>query len=494
MEYLNIDIKQYNLINSIYSIPNIIFPFFAGMISDKLGLRISILGFTLIMFLGIIIEYFATIQKSYIFVLIGVSIYGIGSESMSIIGCSFLSAWFFGKELSLSLGIYVTASYLGTVTANWTLPPLANIYDSITLPYLICVTVTFIALVCMIIMCRIDKKAQDIEFQIKLNNKQKLQQEQKNTPKAIINSTNEIVNFGIQDKEGTLNFSEFRVKSGIEGTEIEDNLTQDNSKYSETQEQINNNINNNQNQNKNQEENHEDAHEMHFSDITKLKNVQFWLINFIFCFVAAAFFPYLNNLNSILQEFYGQGPIQSGRILSVLTVEIAIFTTPLAFLTDKIGQKTYFYILSSFFLTCAFISHLIIPTCPDSSCSYFYIPIILVGISFSMLSAVAFASVPLIIRPKLLGTAFGLQDCLEQFGMAVSPIFVGHIMDYELQAGNYIFLYIYFLILAIIALVFSIWLHVYDQKKGGKLNKITQNENTHQPEEQKSLIQNQNQM
>lgn len=43
---------QFNMLYSIYSLPNIILPFFGGMLIDKMGVRFSIIVFSSIIILG----------------------------------------------------------------------------------------------------------------------------------------------------------------------------------------------------------------------------------------------------------------------------------------------------------------------------------------------------------------------------------------------------------------------------------------------------------
>ena len=45
--------------------------------------------------------------------MIGVGIFGIGSEAMCIIGIAFTATWFMGKELSLGIAVTGAASHMG---------------------------------------------------------------------------------------------------------------------------------------------------------------------------------------------------------------------------------------------------------------------------------------------------------------------------------------------------------------------------------------------
>lgn len=49
-------------------------------------------------------------------------IYGIGSEGMGIILNAYITTWFFGKELAISLGVIPTGAGVSAFTANWLAP------------------------------------------------------------------------------------------------------------------------------------------------------------------------------------------------------------------------------------------------------------------------------------------------------------------------------------------------------------------------------------
>lgn len=54
---------------------------------------------------------------------------------------------------------------------------------------------------------------------------------------------------------------------------------------------------------------------------------------------------------------------------------------------------------------------MVIPTCPEGGCYWYYIPIVLSGLSGAMISCVVYPAVPLVVEPKVIGSAFGVMDC-----------------------------------------------------------------------------------
>lgn len=74
---------QFNMLYSIYSFPNIILPFFGGMLIDKMGVRFSILVFSTIITLGQSIVVIGGYSYSFGTMLAGRCVFGIGSESLN---------------------------------------------------------------------------------------------------------------------------------------------------------------------------------------------------------------------------------------------------------------------------------------------------------------------------------------------------------------------------------------------------------------------------
>lgn len=75
-----------------------------GILIDRLGFRLGIFFNATIIVLGILLEYIAVQKGDYNIMMGAVVCFGCGCEAMCIIISAFISSWFIGKELSLSLG------------------------------------------------------------------------------------------------------------------------------------------------------------------------------------------------------------------------------------------------------------------------------------------------------------------------------------------------------------------------------------------------------
>lgn len=72
------------MLYSIYSFPNFILPLFGGIIIDKLGVRLGVFTFSLILVLGQGVVAISGYYRSYVLMLVGRVIFALGGENLSI--------------------------------------------------------------------------------------------------------------------------------------------------------------------------------------------------------------------------------------------------------------------------------------------------------------------------------------------------------------------------------------------------------------------------
>jgi len=100
---LGITKAQYGLLFSAYSLPNLIVVFLGGILVDKIGIRKAGILFASICFAGILIT---AASPTFLLMVCGRIIYGIGTDSFLVTNLKILSKWFKGKELSFALHNY----------------------------------------------------------------------------------------------------------------------------------------------------------------------------------------------------------------------------------------------------------------------------------------------------------------------------------------------------------------------------------------------------
>jgi len=105
---------QWSALYSIYSFPNMILPLFGGIFVDKIGIRTGLIMFTVILTIGQGVFTIGGYKDSYLIMMIGRFIFGLGGESMTVCQSAIVASWFQGKELSFAFGINLSIARIGS--------------------------------------------------------------------------------------------------------------------------------------------------------------------------------------------------------------------------------------------------------------------------------------------------------------------------------------------------------------------------------------------
>ena len=75
---------NFGLLLSLPQLPNCLMPFFAGMLLDKIGFRLGLFIFSMVVFVGQLVEAIGGGQDSYAWVMTGLFVYQFGTECGSM--------------------------------------------------------------------------------------------------------------------------------------------------------------------------------------------------------------------------------------------------------------------------------------------------------------------------------------------------------------------------------------------------------------------------
>ena len=84
-EPLNLSSQEYNLLYSVYSLPNIVLPLVAGIITDKLGMKLTIFIFCTLVTIGQVIFCIGGVNQNFFMMCAGRFVFGIGSECQFVV-------------------------------------------------------------------------------------------------------------------------------------------------------------------------------------------------------------------------------------------------------------------------------------------------------------------------------------------------------------------------------------------------------------------------
>jgi len=201
-------------------------------------------------------------------------------------------------------------------------------------------------------------------------------------------------------------------------------------------------------------------------------------------------FPFQTFAIKFFQEAHGTTREVGGNLSSILTLAAMFFTPLFGLLSDKIGKRSLlmmfgsvlimpvylimaykFDLASPIGLTGGIHLHLSFFGIEDSVIPYYLIiPMAVMGIAFSLIPAVMWPSVSLIVDNSKLGTAYGLMTMIQNIGLAGFNLLIGYVNDASLAGSanpsGYIPGMWIFSSLGFFGLLFAFLLRLNEKKKG----------------------------
>ena len=184
----------------------------------------------------------------------------------------------------------------------------------------------------------------------------------------------------------------------------------------------------------------------------------YWLIALLCVTFYSAVLPFIAFSNIFLQKKFGMTAAQGGFYISLVFVATMICTPLFGLLVDKIGKRSTILILGSLLLIPVYLILGLTSLHPA-------FPIFFLGISFSIVPAVLWSCVPIMVGEKRLGTAYGLIVLIQNIGLTVFPWLAGKITD--LSGGEYRNTMLLFSSLGLFGLIFSLSLRFSERKGKG---------------------------
>ena len=131
IEHMNWTSTDFGLWNGAYGFFNVFFLMliFAGIVLDKMGVRFTGIGASLLMIVGTFLQYVAVAEiipatgmvfglKTQIAIgALGFGVFGVGVEAAGITVSKIIVKWFKGKELALAMGLEMATARMGTALA-----------------------------------------------------------------------------------------------------------------------------------------------------------------------------------------------------------------------------------------------------------------------------------------------------------------------------------------------------------------------------------------
>jgi len=187
----------------------------------------------------------------------------------------------------------------------------------------------------------------------------------------------------------------------------------------------------------------------------------FWVISLLCMTYYSAIFPFQGAATDFFVERYTLDTVAAGRLAGTIIL-ISMFTTWIfGAIVDRIGKRATMLIIGSLAMIPCHVSMAYTNINP-------WIPMIVLGISFSLVPAALWPALPLMVKEKQLGTAYGVIAMVQNIGLFIFPLAVGAIHD---SVGSYNPAMIMFAALGVLGLSFAVWLKIIEARGGHYLEK-----------------------
>lgn len=208
------------------------------------------------------------------------------------------------------------------------------------------------------------------------------------------------------------------------------------------------------------------------SDIGKILSLKmFWIVALLCVLYYSAIFPFQKYAINMLQCNLNFTAEQAGMVFFVFPLGAAAVTPFLGNFLDRRGKGASMLILGALLMViCHLVFAFVVPA--TQSVIITYAAIILLGISFSLVPAALWPSVPKLIDDKLIGSAYALIFWIQNIGLYAFPMIIGSVLRSSNPGVtdplkyNYTVPMLVFASLGVIALILGFLLKALDKKKG----------------------------
>lgn len=202
----------------------------------------------------------------------------------------------------------------------------------------------------------------------------------------------------------------------------------------------------------------------------------FWIIALLCVLYYSAIFPFQRFGTNMLQCNLGISAEAAADLLRWFPIGALVLTPPLGYFLDKIGRGATMLILGSILLiSCHLIFALVLPSTPSDTLAL--ATILVLGVSFALVPAALWPSVPKVMDKRFLGSAYSLIFWVQNIGLFGVPILFGKILAASNEGVTDPMQYDYtnpmlmFAGFGALALIFALWLKILDSRKHYGLEK-----------------------
>ncbi len=208
---------------------------------------------------------------------------------------------------------------------------------------------------------------------------------------------------------------------------------------------------------------HDPEDEFHVSDIGKIfSSKMFWIIALLCVLYYSAIFPFQRFATNFLEETLSISNAEAAGLFKWFPILAMVLTPFLGAFIDYKGKGASMMMIGSvIMIICHCIFAFVLPAYPNKTLAL--VTILVLGVSFSLVPASMWPSVPKIIDEKILGSAYCLIFWVQNIGLCLVPLLIGKL---RVATDGYLVPMIVFASFGVLAFFLSVALKVEDKKKG----------------------------
>ena len=202
--------------------------------------------------------------------------------------------------------------------------------------------------------------------------------------------------------------------------------------------------------------------EFHISDLGKIfKSRMFWIVAGLCVLYYSAIFPFQRFAPNFLEVTLKVDAQTGAQLFSVFPILAMCLTPFLGIFLDRKGKGASMLMVGAIIMIVCHLSFaFLLPLYPQKW--FAVLQIVTLGVSFSLVPAALWPSVPKIIDEKVLGSAYCLIFWVQNIGLCLVPMLIGAVLA---STGGYLVPMIIFSTFGILAFFLSIFLKIEDRRK-----------------------------
>lgn len=202
--------------------------------------------------------------------------------------------------------------------------------------------------------------------------------------------------------------------------------------------------------------------EFHVSDLGQIfQSKMFWIVALLCVLYYSAIFPFQRFATNFLEETLSISNAEAAGLFKWFPILAMVLTPFLGAFIDYKGKGASMMLLGAvIMIACHSVFAFVLPAYPSKTLAL--VTILVLGVSFSLVPASMWPSVPKIIDEKVLGSAYCLIFWVQNIGLCLVPLLIGRL---RVATNGYLVPMCVFASFGVLAFLLSLALKIEDKKK-----------------------------